>query len=58
MYFQVNLIQKFFVIQYQIFYPKDVYIYIYFDEYRFLKKFCPKIRKIQLKKRAELVKNS
>lgn len=56
MYFQVNLIQKFFVIQYQIFYPKDVYIY--FDEYRFLKKFCPKIRKIQLKKRAELIKNS
>lgn len=29
MYFQVNLIQKFFVIQYQIFYPKNVYIYIY-----------------------------
>lgn len=39
--------------------PKGcIYIYIYFDEYRFLKKFCPKIRKIQLKKRTELVKNS
>lgn len=51
MYFQINLIQKFFVIQYQIFYPKDVYIYIYISmNIDSLKNSVPKYEKYNWRK--------